>query len=480
MKYAPQLYGEESQFQPLYNQMQQGIMGSNIGYYSNALINQMAPAQTALDQAQRQAVASSAQQYNQYSGSIGQTVLAQNPALAQLYGLGQQQLGATADPALQALYGQAGGLSAQAAQQTGAGVQQLQGLAQQAGAQMQPINQQLQSLYGQVMPMAQQGVGQLQGLAAQAAADTRSPLWQATAANVQGNLGQLDPLTQQLSDTAQQQLALGGSLSPSQLADVTQQARAAYSARGMLGASGSIAAEVLGRTSFQQQLLQQREQFAGAVDPLVQQQLQQRTANAMGMSQADIAATQANRQLAGNLYSQATGLGMQGLQVGAGIQGQIGQNIQNTISQQAGLAQAAIGTQQQGLSQQYQGLQLQQGLQQSVLDQIYRQQAAGAQNLGNVYANQAAVQSGILGSQSNAANWVNALYGGVAGMGTGSPNLFQGSGMLQLVNQSRMAQMNANAAANQMNAQSQGAASGAMISAGGAIAGAAVTGIAIF
>src|SRR5262249_49701880 len=220
----------------------------------------------------------------------------------------------------------------------------------------QPINQQLQSLYGQVTPLAQQGVGQLQGLAGQVAADTRSPLWQATAANVQGNLGQLDPLTQQLSDTARQQLALGGSLSPQQLQDAAQAARSAYSARGMLGASGSIAAEVLGRQSVMQQMLQQREQFASGVSGLVQNQLAQRTAAATGMSQADIAATQANQQLAGQLYNQATGLGLSGIQAGAGLQNQIAQNLQNALSQQSGLAQAAIGTYQQG-AQQAAGLQ---------------------------------------------------------------------------------------------------------------------------
>ena len=63
------------------------------------------------------------------------------------------------------------------------------------------------------------------------------------------------------------------------------------------------------------------------------------------------------------------------------------------------------------------------------------------------------------------------------GMGTGSPNLFQGSGLLQLTSQNQMAQMNANASANQMNAQSKGQASGAMIGAGAAVAGSLVVGI---
>jgi len=461
---APALYSEEKQYQPLYNQMQQGIQGSNLAYYTN-LMGQLAPeAQQALNITQAYATQGALQNYQQYAGGAGQAAMAASPALQQLYGYSQGQLGATADPTLQGILG---GVQ----QQIPGQVQQLQDLAAQAGRSMEPINQQLQSLYGQVMPMAGQGAADIRGIAGQAAADTRSPLWQATAANVQQNLGQLDPLTQQLATTAQQQLALGGSLSPQQMQDAVQAARSAYSARGMMGQSGAIAAEVLGRQAFMQQMLQQREQFASGVSGLVQNQLAQRTAAATGMSQADIAATQANQQLAGSLYGAAANLGLQGTQLGAGLQGQIASNLQAAQQQQAALAQAASGTYLQGVQQAA-------GLQGSILDQLYRQQAQGAAGLQNIYAAQQAAQGGILGAQPAGANVVSNVYGGVPSMGTGSPNLFQGSGLLQLVNQSEMARMNAQAAANQMNAQSKGAASGAMISAGAGIAGAAITGVA--
>jgi hypothetical protein len=466
MRNAPALYREESQYQPLYNQMQQGIMGSNIAYYSQALQQQLPGMQSALLGAQNQAAANAAQQYGQYAGQLGQQALAASPALQQIYGFSQEQLAAGPDQALQGILGQA--------QQALPGqVQQLNALAAQAGQSMAPINQQLQGLYGQVGAATQQGVSDVRGIAAQAAADPRSALWQATAANVQGNLGQLDPLTQQLQEKAQSELALGGKLSESQIADAAQQARAAYSARGMLGSSGSIAAEVLGRTAFQQQLLGQREQFASGVSGLVQQQLANRTQAAMGMSQADIAATQANQQLAGQLYGTGANLGLQGAQVGGALQGQIAQNIQNAQQQQAALTQAGINVYQQGLQQQA-------GLQGSILDQIYRQQSQGLAGLQNVYAAQQAPLAGVLGAQAGGADWLNSIYGGLANMGTGSPNLFQGSGMLQLTNQSAMANMNAQAAANQMNAQSRGNAQGAMIGAGAGIAGALITGVAVF
>jgi hypothetical protein len=463
---APALYQEEAQYQPLYNQMQQGIQGSNIQFYTHALEQMMPTAQAMQDITQGQATQAAANRYAQYAGTTQQAALAASPQLQALQQYGMGQLGTTADPTLQGLYGQAG-------QMAGGQSQQLQDLAAQAGRSMEPVNAQLQNLYGQAGGLTQQAVGDVRNIAGQAAADPRSALWQATAANVQGNLGQLDPLTQQLSDTAQSQLALGGQLSPDQIAAATQQARAAYSARGMLGASGSIAAEVLGRTAFQQQMLQQREQFASGVSGLVQQEQAQRTAAATGMSQADIQASLANRQLAGQLYQGAGQLGQAGVQLGAGLQGQIAANIQNAQQQQAGLVQAANAAQTQGL-------QLQTGLQGSILDQISRQQQAGAAALQGVYGAQQGALQGVLGYPATGADLATQMGLNSRAFGTGSPNLFQGSGLLQLTAQNQMAGYNQQAAANQMNAQSQGAARGAMIGAGAAIGGSIITGVALF
>jgi hypothetical protein len=463
---APALYQEESQYQPMYNAMQQGIMGSNIGFYSGAIEQQMPGAQYAINQTQQMASQGALQNYQQYAGAAGQAALAASPQLQALQQYGTSQLGALQDPTLQ-------GLLAQSQLQTTGQVGQLQGLATQAGQMFGPQNQQLQGISDVVGAGTAQGVSDIRGIAGQAAADTRSPLWQQTSATVQGQLGKLDPLTQQLSDTAQQQLSLGGQVSQQGLQDAAQAARAAYSARGMLGSTGSIAAEVLNRDAVQQARLQQREQFAAGVQPLVAGQIQQRTANAMGLSQADIQATQQNQQLAGGLYQTATGLGQTGAQVQQGLQGQIAANLGTAMQQQAGLTQAAIGTQQAGT-------QMQAGLQGSILDQLYRQQQAGAGALSNVYGAQQGAMGGVLGAPPGGVQLAAGIGGGVPGYGTGSPNLFQGSGLLQLVNQNQMAQMNATAAANQMNAQSKGAASGAMIGAGASIAGALIGGVALF
>jgi hypothetical protein len=462
---APALYKEEAQYQPMYNLMQQGIQGSNIGFYTQALENQMPYAQTVQNQLQASASQAALQNYQNIAGQAGQAAMYASPQLQALSQYGMGQLGATADPTLQ-------GLLSQVQQQTPGQVQGLQNLASQAGRSMDPINAQLQNLYGQAGGLTQQAVGDIRGVAAQAAADPRSALWNATAASVQGNLGQLDPLTQQLSDTAQSQLALGGQLSPSQIADAAQQARAAYSARGMLGQSGSIAAEVLGRTAFQQQMLQQREQFASGVSGLVQSEQAQRTGAAMGMSQADIQASLANRQLAGQLYQGAGQLGQAGVQIGAGLQGQIAANLQNAQQMQGGFLQAANAAQ-------LQGTQAAAGLQGSILDQLYRQQQGGAAALQNVYGAQQGAAGYALGAQPTGGNLAAQIGMGATSYGTGSPNLFQGSGLLQLTAQNQMAGYNQQAAANQMNAQSSGASKGAMIGAGAAVAGSLVVGAAL-
>jgi hypothetical protein len=464
---APQLYAEESQYQPLYNQMQQGIQGSNIDFYSRAIENQMPGAQFALQGTQNQAIGNAAQQYQQYVGGINQMVMNANPQLQQLQNLAQGQIasGSTADPTLS-------GLLASTQQQTPGQVAQLQGLASQARTMFDPTNQQLQGISNQVGGLTGQAVGQIQGIAGQAAANTRSDIFNQTKGAVMGQLGNLDPVTQQLSDMAQQQLSLGGQVSQQGLQDASQAARAAYAARGMLNSTGSIAAEVLNRDAVQQARLQQRQQFASGVAGLVGTETQQRTQNAMGLTQADIAATQANQQLAGSLYTTAGQLGQSGAQIQGGLQGQIAQNLSAAQQAQAGLTQAAIQTQQTGTQQAA-------GLQGSILDQMYRMQQTGAQGLGNIYQATSAAQGTILGAQAGGAQLAGNMAGAVPSYGTGSPNLFQGSGILQLTAQNQTAQMNANQAASQMNAQSAGASKGAMIGAGAGIASALVVGVAL-
>jgi hypothetical protein len=465
MQNAPGLLAEEQAYQPQYNALQQQIMSANIRGYGGAIASQMPRMQQALNAAQQQASAGALQNYQRFAGTAGAEALAASPELRALQAYGQQQLGATQDPVLQ-------GLLRDVQQQLPGQAEQMNQLAAQAGRMFDPTNQQLQDISGQVGAATQPSVEAMQELARKAGADPRSAIFQQTAKNVMGNLGALDPLTQQLSDTAQQQLALGGTMSQQQLQDAAQQARQSFSARGMLGASGSIAAEVLGRVGVQQQLLGQREQFASGVSGLVQNQLAQRTANALGLTQADIGATQANQQLAGQLYQGAAGVGQAGAQMQAGLQQQIAANLAQGLGLQGQFSQQAISNLQTGQ-------QMAAGLQGSILDQLYRQQQAGATALQNVYGAQQGVVGNILGAQAQGPQYASTIGMGVPGFGTGAPSLFQSSGLLSLVNQNRMAQMNATAAANQMNAQSAGAASGATMGAIGSIGGALIGGVAL-
>jgi hypothetical protein len=455
---APALYQEEAAYQPQYNALQQRLMGSNIRTYGRAIAAEMPQMQQAISRAQLA-------NYQQFAAPSAAATLAASPELRSLQAYGTQQLGATQDPVLQALLGQV-------QQQTPGQVEQMNQLAAQAGRMFDPTNRQLADISGQVGAATQPSVEAMQDLARKAGADPRSPIFQQTAQNVMGNLGQLDPLTQQLSTTAQQQLALGGTMSQQQLQDAAQQARQSFSARGMLGASGSIAAEVLGRVGVQQQLLQQREQFASGVSGLVQNQLAQRTANALGLTQADIGATQANQQLAGQLYQGAAGVGQAGAQIQGGLQQQIAANLAQGLGLQGQFSQQAIANMQTGQ-------QMAAGLQGSILDQLYRQQQAGATALQNVYGAQQGAMANILGTAGPGAQLASQIGMGVPGFGTGAASLFQSSGLLSLVNQNRMAQMNATAAANQMNAQSAGAASGATMGMIGTIGSAVIGGVAL-
>ena len=462
---APALYGEESQYQPLYNQLQQGIMGSNIPFYAQALENQMPGAQTAINQSQVLASQGALANYGTTGAEAAQYALGNSSQLRSILAYGKGQLGASQDPVLQSLLGQAQG--------QGAGnMATMTNLANQAGTMFNPVNQQLGNISQQLGQETGAGTQSLTNLANQAAANQRSDIFNQTASTVMGNLGKLDPVTQQLSDTAQQQLTLGGQLSPQALQDASQAARAAYSARGMLNSSGSIAAEVLNRDQVQQARLQQREQFASGVSGLVQNEQQQRTQNALGLTQTDIAATQANQQMADQFYQAATGLQQSGAQVQGGLQQQIAANL--GTSQQ--LQQSAS---QQAIQNQMANQQLSAGLQGSILDQLYRQQQAGVSAMDQVYGAQQQAMNQVTGAPNMGPSYMGSTAGMLPSYGTGSPNLFQGSGLLSLVNQNNMAYYNATAAANQMNAQSAGAAQGATMGMVGSIGAAAIGGIAL-
>jgi hypothetical protein len=267
---------------------------------------------------------------------------------------------------------------------------------------------------------------------------------------------------------ASQGLALGSSLSPEQIANATQAARAGYSARGLVQSNPAVAAEVLSRDQYGQQLLASRQQFAGGVQQMGQAENQQQVANAMGLQGMDIGATQANQAFAGQLGMQIPGLQQAQIAQQAGLYGQLGQNVMGQNQQQMALQQAANAAQMGGYGQAA-------GLQQAMLGQQQSAQTMGIQGLQYLSGLGAQGLSGILGTQNQ--GFGPMIAGGLQAQ-TGGPSLFNSSGMLPLEAQNQMAGYNQMNQANAMNAQSKGAASGAMLGAGGAIGGALITGVA--
>ena len=91
----------------------------------------------------------------------------------------------------------------------------------------------------------------------------------------------------ELQRQAEEELALGRSLSPEQLRNATQSARAAFAARGLGTSAGSSAAEILNRDSYGEQRLAERRGFAGSVNQMDMARRQRRLGLAVGYGDLD-------------------------------------------------------------------------------------------------------------------------------------------------------------------------------------------------
>jgi hypothetical protein len=125
---------------------------------------------------------------------------------------------------------------------------------------------------------------------------------------------------------AQEELALGRSLSPEQMREASQSARQAFAARGLGTSAGSSAAEILNRDAYGQQRLDARRQFA------------------LGANQLDLARRQRRLGLAGGFadldpYARATGPAFQvgSANTGQGLQA-IGQTFGNALQASGNVA----------------------------------------------------------------------------------------------------------------------------------------------
>jgi hypothetical protein len=127
----------------------------------------------------------------------------------------------------------------------------------------------------------------------------------------------------ELQRQAEEELALGRSLSPEQMRNATQSARAAFAARGLGTSMGSSAAEILNRDAMGEQRLAERRGFAGSVNQMDLARRQRRVGLAGAYTELD-----PFRQAIGPAF----GLGAQTLST---TTGQVG-NIFGGSLQQAG------------------------------------------------------------------------------------------------------------------------------------------------
>lgn len=163
-------------------------------------------------------------------------------------------------------------------------------------------------------------------------------------------LGEMDPdasmptsIEQGLYDAGERELALGRSLSPEQIRESQQSARAAFAARGLGTSLGSSAAEILNRDAMASARERERQSFAS-------QQNTMYMGNVMGRrgALADLYTAGASNLIAADPYNRAVG---PGLGQGLGQQGQqmsmSGQTF-SSANQLAGMAAMANAQMQEG------------------------------------------------------------------------------------------------------------------------------------
>ena len=144
-------------------------------------------------------------------------------------------------------------------------------------------------------------------------------------------IGDLDPaaadptsIEQALYDQGERELALGRSLSPEQIRESQQSARAAFSARGLGNSLGSSAAEILNRDAMASARERERQGFASAANDQFVNNITNRRLNLANMYFAG-----AGNLIAADPYNRAVG---PGLGYGMQTQGNQMQQIGNTFS----------------------------------------------------------------------------------------------------------------------------------------------------
>lgn len=163
-------------------------------------------------------------------------------------------------------------------------------------------------------------------------------------------LGDMDPdasmptsIEQGLYDAGERELALGRSLSPEQVRESQQAARAAFAARGLGSSMPAVAAEVLNRDAMASARERERQSFAA-------QQNTMYMGNVMGRrgALADLYTAGASNLIAADPYNRAVGPGLGTAGNTQGSQMQLSGQTFSSANQLAGMAAMANAQMQEG------------------------------------------------------------------------------------------------------------------------------------
>jgi hypothetical protein len=209
-----------------------------------------------------------------------------------------------------------------------------------AGATAQ-IGEQYRSLIENYPKLEELSLGTVQKLATnlnnQETKDAQSYIRKALA------LGEMDPdmseptsIEQGLYDAGERELALGRSLSPEQVRESQQAARAAFAARGLGNSMGSATAEVMNREAMASARERERQAFASQQNTMF-------TGNLMGRrgALADLYTAGAGNLIAADPYARAVGPAFQYAGGSQGNQMQMSGQTFSSANQLAGMAAMA-------------------------------------------------------------------------------------------------------------------------------------------
>lgn len=397
---APQQYQATAQYAPQYSDLYSNIAQSSLFGDANSqgLLSTYGQAAPALQNIQGAVNAQQAGQnigiVDQYASSAVQAYQSANPQLQALQGT-LTGLASTPQNPVSQLSGM-GQWGSPFASQVGQTLQQNQIQAPQVGAsQSQSAAGTLQGYQPNVQQVGQTNLG-VHGFGAMP-----------VGAGYNSTVGQLNGV-------AQQQLALGTSISPQEQATVANQVLSNYNQMGRANDPTAIAGLATGLDTYGQQLLNQRESNAANAGSLQAQQqglglAAQQSNQGAGLQAQGLglqaATTQAGLNQTAGLANQQAALTGSQLNLSA-LNSQAGLQEQTSLANQAAQQQAAeanqqaqIQAQQANLAAQLQGL----GIQGSALQAAGQQQLTAGQ--GNQYAQlqNAGYQAGLLTTAANLA-----------------------------------------------------------------------------